>query len=279
MSASTSSSPAPSAWAEPRIVTVAPNGARAAQPPPGLAHHPAALATTARACRDAGAAMLHMHIRDAQGRHSLDVEGGAIREATRAARAAVGDGMVIQITSEAAARPHSRSRWSRPCGPKPCSVGRGSGTSPRSAKPGWVLFFNGLARQGTMTQVILYDNDACNAGRDLRQRGVVVMRLVPLFVLGAPQRRADLPPTPLLLPARDQGPDWPSAPSADGERLHHRRRRAGGHARVGFREQLALQGRQPRAGQDGPGATGRGSDCPGPPPGHGPGTCASVLAC
>ena len=42
---------------------------------------PATLATTAKACLDAGAAMLHMHIRDAQGRHSLDVEG--YREAQR----------------------------------------------------------------------------------------------------------------------------------------------------------------------------------------------------
>src|SRR5256885_12538624 len=41
-----------------------------------------------------------MHIRDAQGRHSLDVDG--YREAWRVVREAVGTDMVVQITSEAA---------------------------------------------------------------------------------------------------------------------------------------------------------------------------------
>src|SRR3546814_12920842 len=43
--------------------------------------------------------MIHPHVRDADDRHSLDA--GAYREATAAVREAVGDRMVIQVTSEA----------------------------------------------------------------------------------------------------------------------------------------------------------------------------------
>lgn len=62
-----------SQWSDLLIVTVAPNGAYK-QPADhrALPITPQALAATARACLDAGAAMIHMHIRDAQGRHTLD---------------------------------------------------------------------------------------------------------------------------------------------------------------------------------------------------------------
>ena len=57
---------------DPLILTVAPNGAyKQAADHAGVPLTPTALADTARRCLDAGAAMLHLHIRDAQGRHSL----------------------------------------------------------------------------------------------------------------------------------------------------------------------------------------------------------------
>ena len=85
----------------PLILTVAPNGAykQAGDHPavPLTAHQ---LAAEAKTCLDAGAAMLHLHIRDASGRHSLDVEG--YREALRVVHSAVGKQLVLQVTSEAA---------------------------------------------------------------------------------------------------------------------------------------------------------------------------------
>ena len=71
----------------PLVLTVAPNGARAGRHDhPALPLDPAALAATARACLDAGAAVLHLHVRDANDRHSLDA--GRYREALAAVRAA-----------------------------------------------------------------------------------------------------------------------------------------------------------------------------------------------
>lgn len=81
-------------------LAVAPNGGRRTK-----ADHPALpltareLALTAAACADAGAAMIHAHVRDAAGRHLLD--DAAYREAIAAIRAEVGDRLVIQITTEA----------------------------------------------------------------------------------------------------------------------------------------------------------------------------------
>jgi uncharacterized protein (DUF849 family) len=82
-------------------ITVAPNGARR-----GKADHaaiplsPAEIAAEARACRAAGAAIVHLHVRDAQGGHSLDT--GRYREAMDAVREA--SDIVIQPTTERVGR-------------------------------------------------------------------------------------------------------------------------------------------------------------------------------
>lgn len=78
---------------------VAPNGARKGRADhPELPIAPAELARTARRCAAAGATALHLHVRDANGRHTLDAS--RYREAI-AMIAAVSD-IRIQITTEAA---------------------------------------------------------------------------------------------------------------------------------------------------------------------------------
>ena len=57
------------------------------------------LAAEARACLIAGATAIHLHVRDPQGRHSLDPE--LYVAATEAVRAATEGNMVVQITTEA----------------------------------------------------------------------------------------------------------------------------------------------------------------------------------
>ena len=75
-------------FSHPLLITVAPNGAYKQRPDhSALPITTAELGQTAKLCLDAGAAMIHMHIRDAQGRHSLDVQG--YRDAQQAVKAAV----------------------------------------------------------------------------------------------------------------------------------------------------------------------------------------------
>jgi 3-keto-5-aminohexanoate cleavage enzyme len=81
-------------------IMVAPNGARRTPSDhPKLPITPKELAETAQSCRAAGAAALHLHVRDAQMRHSLDP---AIYRRAIAAVAAACPGLPIQTTTEAA---------------------------------------------------------------------------------------------------------------------------------------------------------------------------------
>ena len=100
------SAPAPVAAAREATavpIGVAPNGARR-----GRADHAAlpldaaALARDALACAQAGASWFHVHVRDAGGAHSLDP--ALYRDAFAAIRAAVGDALLLQMTTEAVGR-------------------------------------------------------------------------------------------------------------------------------------------------------------------------------
>ncbi|MBW1635570.1 MAG: 3-keto-5-aminohexanoate cleavage protein [Deltaproteobacteria bacterium] len=85
----------------PMLIAVAPNGARRTKKDhPKLPITPVELARTASACVKAGAAMMHLHVRDSAGRHTLDL--GRYLSAVREVEAAVGDTMLLQVTSEAA---------------------------------------------------------------------------------------------------------------------------------------------------------------------------------
>jgi len=82
------------------ILAIAPNGSRR-----GKVDHPA-LPTTkeeilleAPKWRDAGAGVLHLHIRDHDGGHSLDAE--AYKDVFAALRLVIGRDMVLQMTTEA----------------------------------------------------------------------------------------------------------------------------------------------------------------------------------
>ena len=157
--------------ASPLIITVAPNGAYKQHSDHAAVPITAAqLAQTAVQCRDAGAAMLHLHIRDNEGRHSLDVQG--YRDALAHVRAAVGQGMVLQVTSEAARiyAPQAQMAMVRALRPEAVSVGLRELDQADIGEHGLADFFGLLARERTMTQVILYDDKDLQRWNDLRTR-------------------------------------------------------------------------------------------------------------
>ncbi len=85
--------------AGPLIIAVAPNGARKTREDhPAIPLSAEETAREAAACCEAGAAMIHLHVRDADLRHSLDA--AAYREATAAVRREAGDRLIIQMTTE-----------------------------------------------------------------------------------------------------------------------------------------------------------------------------------
>lgn len=232
-----------SQWSDPLIITVAPNGAYK-QPAdhPALPITPQRLAATARACLDAGAAMIHMHIRDAQGRHSLDVDG--YREAWRVVREAVGTDMVVQITSEAAGvyRAPEQIAMVQALRPEAVSIGLREIDQPEIGDAGLAHFFTGLVRDQVMVQVILYDVADLRRWQALRAQGVVPEApWFLLFVLGRYSAGQTSRPQDLLpfLAAHDGGEPWAVCAFGATENTCIAAAAAfGGHARVGFENNL-----------------------------------------
>jgi 3-keto-5-aminohexanoate cleavage enzyme len=81
---------------DPLLITVAPTGAETAKEDcPHLPTTPEEIAETARACQAAGAAMIHLHVRDAGHRPTLDL--GLLREWVAAVRDA--SDLVVQLST------------------------------------------------------------------------------------------------------------------------------------------------------------------------------------
>ena len=233
-------------YSQPLIITVAPNGAykqRVDHPQVPLTRQD--MARTAKACLDAGASMLHLHIRDAQGRHSLDVAG--YRDALAAVRTAVGDAMVLQITSEAAKVYEAPAQIAmvRELRPEAVSVGLREVDQAAIGEAGLAEFFGWLARERVMTQVILYDTVDLRRWQDLRQRGVVPEApWFLLFVLGRYTAGQTSNPSDLVPFVHAHTGSEPWSVCAFGSTEHACVSAAaalGGHVRVGFENNLYLK--------------------------------------
>ncbi|WP_119459106.1 3-keto-5-aminohexanoate cleavage protein [Rhodospirillaceae bacterium SYSU D60014] len=229
----------------PLILAVAPNGARKTK-----ADHPALpmtadeIAETAVACQAAGAAMIHLHVRDREGRHSLDPD--IYRETIDAIRRRLGDGLIVQVTTEAVGRygPAEQMAAVRAIRPEAVSLAIKEIIPDAAAEPVATDFLAWLARERIAPQYILYSAEELRRFEDLRRRGIVPgERPFVLFVLGryTPGQRStpgDLLPFLNPLPV-----DIVWAVCAFGARETACALTAaglGGHARVGFENNMKL---------------------------------------
>ncbi len=236
-------------FSEPLLITVAPNGAyKQRQDHEALPMTPAELAQTAKLCLEAGAGMMHMHIRDAQGRHSLDVQG--YRAAQQAVKAAVGDALIIQVTSEAAHvyKAPEQIAMVRALHPEAVSVGLREVDQPEIGDAGLADFFGWLARERVMTQVIVYDVTDLRRWQALRAQGIVPdAPWSLLFVLGRYSVGQTSEPKDLLpfVMAHTGAEPWSMCAFGAGEHACATTAVAlGGHARVGFENNLLLNNGQ-----------------------------------
>ncbi len=234
----------------PLFVTVAPNGARRTRADhPALPVTAAEIARTAAACREAGAAMIHLHVRDRDGRHSLDAD--AYRDAIAAIRRAAGPDLVVQITTESAGRYAMAEQTAavRAVRPEAVSLALREFVPDEGAVADAARFFGWLAENRIAAQYILYDRADLARFRALRRRGAIPEeRPSVLFVLG---RHADpRPATPADLdrllaaagPGGLDGMEW--GVCAFGPREYDCAVAAaarGGHCRVGFENNLVLR--------------------------------------
>ena len=236
-------------FSHPLLITVAPNGAYKQRPDhPALPITSSELGQTAKLCLDAGAAMIHMHIRDAEGRHSLDVQG--YRDAQQAVKAAVGDAMIIQITSEAARVYKAPEQIATVTALKPeaVSVGLREVDQPEIGDAGLAQFFGWLAKERVMTQIIVYDVTDLQRWQALRAKGVIPdAPWSLLFVLGRYSVGQTSEPKDLLpfVNAHTGKEPWSMCAFGAGEHACATTAAAlGGHVRVGFENNLLLNNGQ-----------------------------------
>jgi 3-keto-5-aminohexanoate cleavage enzyme len=230
------------AW-PPLVISVAPNGAyKTKKDHPGLPMTTKELADTAAACCDAGAAMIHLHVRDPDGVHLLDEH--AYRAATAAVIRAVGNKMVVQITSEAGGRyqRHEQMAVVRAVVPEAVSIALREIVPDAAAEPEAAEFFAWMRRERILIQSIVFSPEELTRYYDLRERGVLGDGPdFLLFVLGRYTAGQVSSPSDLLpyLAVYRGGTPWSMC--AFGPREHACALTAaalGGHVRVGFENNL-----------------------------------------
>lgn len=234
----------------PLILAVAPNGARKTRSDhPAVPITPAELAGTAATAQAAGAAMIHLHVRDADEKHSLDV--GAYREAMAAVRDAVGQRMVIQVTSEAVGiySPEQQMAMVRALEPEAVSLALRELIPDKAHEDAAREFLSWLVGAGILPQYILYaPEDVVRFARLMAEGVIPPGPAFLLFVLGryTPGQRS-VPND--LLPFLQAVADWPEvarlpwAICAFGAKeiaCVTAAATLGGHARVGFENNLYL---------------------------------------
>ena len=229
------------------ILCCAPNGARR-----GTGDHPALpvtsaqMAETAKRCLDAGAAMLHCHARDGAGRHSLDPE--LNRSWLEAVQRAVGDRLILQLTTEAAGIYGRRQQLEllRALRPESFSAAVRELCPDATAEEEYAGVLAALRADGVRMQHIVYSPEELARFVGLHEAGVVPeQRPLLLFVLGrysgAAGRARDLPAFLQVLGGRD----WPWMVCAFGAEEATSAVAAaalGGHARIGFENNLQAAG-------------------------------------
>ncbi|RZT43188.1 BKACE family enzyme [Cupriavidus agavae] len=235
----------------PFALAVAPNGARKTHADHArLPVSPAELARCARECVDAGAAMIHLHVRRPDATHSLEV--ADYEPAIAAVRQAVGNALVLQLTTEAVGiyQPAQQIATIRALRPEAASVAVRELAPDAAALPAAEAFFHWMHREHVVAQYILYDANDVHRYAALRASGVIPEgRHWVLFVLGrysAGQKSAPADLLPFLAAWQETGLasagiEW--AVCAFGKQEADCAAAAvllGGHARIGFENNMAL---------------------------------------
>jgi uncharacterized protein (DUF849 family) len=230
----------------PTVIAVAPNGGRRSRADhPALPLTAAELAATAAACAEAGAAMIHLHVRDRDGGHLLDAD--AYREAIAAVRNAVGDRLVVQITSEALGvySPGQQMDVVRAVRPEAVSLALRELAPDEASEPEFARFLGWLHDNHVMPQIILYTPEEAVRLADMQRRGLIPHEDIPvLYVLGRytpGQVSAPADLLPFLAPDMPRFSHWSVCAFGRHEAACVTAAALlGGHARVGFENNLLL---------------------------------------
>jgi len=228
---------------EPLLITVAPNGARRGKADhPGLPLTAAEIAQVAAACSRAGAGMIHLHVRDERGGHSLDA--GQYRSAIAAIDAAVEGHMLVQVTTEACGMFGVTEQMGaiRSTLPQAASFAIREFFAGDSVDPQVAEFFRWVAHKDIAAQFILYAPAEIDRLAALVAAGVIpIANPHALFVLGRHAVDQQSEPRDLCRYIERWPSRWPWTVCAFGRAELAVAAAAiglGGHVRVGFENNL-----------------------------------------
>ena len=227
------------------LIAVAPNGARRSR-----REHAALplafdeIAATALGCAQAGAAMLHLHVRDDEGSHSLDP--WRYEKAIAAVKRLVGEKMLIQVSSEGAGMFTADQQMAavKALMPECVSMGLREYIKDASATETGARFLEVLYRNKTLVQYILYGPDDIHWYEHLCQQGIIPgENHMLLFVLGRYGKQAGHPSQLAeYLEALERPSPWMvCAFGSDELSVMEEAVRLGGHCRVGFENNLEIK--------------------------------------
>jgi len=230
----------------PLILMVAPNGARRTKDDhPNLPMTPAELAAEAIGSADAGATIIHLHVRDEHGRHSLDPD--LYLEALDAVKTAVGERMALQITTEAVGRytPEQQIAAVRTIEPEAVSLALRELIPDDAAIDQGKDFLFWLYDRRIAPQYILYTPEDVKRFKSLHQKGVIPQKHPwALFVLGRYGQESESKPADLARYLQHHDLAHPWAICAFGRTEAATALTAaglGGHVRIGFENNLWLR--------------------------------------
>ncbi len=227
-------------------MAVAPNGGRKTK-----ADHPALpltageLARAAAECLDQGASMIHLHVRDRDGKHILDAE--AYRAATARIYDAIGDRLVVQITSEAVGAYSAAEQMAvvLETNPEAVSLALREFAPDKAGEKDFAEFLGRLKIMRIWPQIILYSPEEGSRLGAMRRQGLIpfesvaVLYVLGRFALGKTSAPADI--LPFIGPEMPRFESWSVCAFGRQEvACVSAAALLGGHARVGFENNLFL---------------------------------------
>lgn len=151
------------------------------------------------ACRDAGAVMVHVHARDNQGRHSLEVERNL--ELLDALNSSLGDSVLVQLTTEAVGQytPKQQMQLIKETRPPAASFALREFLPTSFNHTVIIDFFHWVSEQGILSQYILYSKQDVERYLYLCRENLLPQKgRHALFVLGSYQATQPSFPRDLL---------------------------------------------------------------------------------
>ena len=203
------------------------------------------IAECAESLVEESVAVLHLHVRDEEGRHTLDKDRYA--GATAAVREAVGDEMIVQVTTEAVGmfEPDEQMQVVRDLRPEAVSLALRELCPDEAAESVAGPFFEWLVNEHIWPQYILYSVEDVVRFDRLRRKGLFAEEYpFCMLVLGqyAAEKEGKVSDLANLLDAGARSYPW--SVCCFGKNENNAALQAvqdGGHVRIGFENNILLQ--------------------------------------